>query len=160
MSEPILISGSHNQDVIGCDTVAEVVPDWVLVRCHTANHMVVGQYGLYQRTGGSPYDQEVEFKFATGTVFLDRGGNLSDQELNERNEMALDEKFWPSLEKEFEPVMRCGLETGYHLYRACLAAGYDPQTHGSRITYWLSNRIGEIIRRTDAEAAAHGSSKG
>jgi hypothetical protein len=130
--------------IIGCNTVGEVVLGWLLVQCHTASTM---QYGLYRQGAGS---QAVEFKFSPGTKFLDENRNLKDPEIDALPAEAYDWDFWRSLERQFEPAMTCGIEIGHDLYVACLAAGYEPEKHGGRITYWLSNRIGEVIAAFEA----------
>jgi len=145
MKKPISIhiGGKHNKDVIGCNTIAEVVPGWILVQCHTQNSMLQGQYGLYNPTGDSPSDSEVAIRFPIGHKFLDDYRNFTDEELNECNPNN-DAIFWMQLQV-FEAVLVLPIETGFSLYNSCIQAGYNPNSDGTRIGYWLSQRIGEII---------------
>jgi len=76
------IEGNRNKDIIGCDTVAEVVPGWVLVCCHTANTMHVGQYGLHRPSGGSPGDSEVEIKLPDQLKLVDDNDGLTDEQID------------------------------------------------------------------------------
>lgn len=140
----IAIIGNRNRDIIGCDTLCEVVPGWVLVQCHTSNTMQAGQFGLHRPTGGSPYDEEVEIKFPLTVFFLDPEQGKSDEEIEAS---GLCEEFWRSLDHDFEPATLSSIEQGYLLYTACLKAGYNPEEDGFRIAAWLSHRIGLLLEK-------------
>lgn len=138
------IEGNRNKNIIGCDTVAEVVPGWVLVCCHTANTMHVGQYGLHRSSGGSPGDSEVEIKLPDQLKLVDDNDGLTDEQIDRLPDGKYDYAFWRSLGK-LEKIMLLSIEDGYRLYTACLWAGYNPIVDGSRIACWLANRIGKAI---------------
>ena len=140
----LAIEGNRNKDIIGCDRVGEVVPGWVLVCCHTANTMQVGQYGLHRPTGGSPGDSEVEIKIPDGLKLVDDNAGLTDEQLDRLPEGSYDSEFWQSL-GTFEKHLLLNLEDCYRLYTACLWSGYNPLVDGPRITCWLSNRFGKAI---------------
>jgi hypothetical protein len=94
----------------------------------------------------------VEFKLPKDRKLPDANRNLADEEIDKLPNAQYDREFWRSLEK-FEKVMTCSIEDGYHLYNACLQAGYDPEKDGRRITYWLANRLGEAITAHESAVA-------
>lgn len=119
--------------------IGEVVPGWLLVRATRRGlRMHPGDYGLVRSN-----DPDFIFRMPPEP---DPARGLSDEEYDRNPQIHKDWMAWHSrFALEYEPELITDPMTGYALVKACLEAGYDPDEHGTRIVFWLVDRMARTL---------------
>jgi len=120
--------------------IAEIAEDWILVQARKdGNFMKKGEYALANFNDPDFYFDVVPVE--------DPSKGLTDDEfdgMTAEEDKKLDE-FYEIVEK-IEKQLVTDPVTGHMFYEACLKSGYDPEFHGCRFSFWLTDVMALAIK--------------